>query len=117
MPTVCIFGERYSSNLGDGVISDCLDYLIHKEFPQIEVRLADLSGKSAFQLDSTIHTANYVSQYRHSIAAAVPRSVKNIIKPISWRLQRGRDLYRFYYESVRGADLLILGGGQLLMDK
>jgi polysaccharide pyruvyl transferase WcaK-like protein len=116
MPTVCIFGERYSSNLGDGVISDCLDYLIHKKFPQIEVRLADLSGKSAFQLDSTIHTTNYVSQYRHSIAAAVPRSVKNIIKPITWRLQRGRDLYRFYYENVRGADLLILGGGQLLMD-
>ena len=44
--SVLIVGEKFSDNLGDGVIFDCVKYLIIQQFPGTLILEADLSGKT-----------------------------------------------------------------------
>ena len=45
---VTICGERFSDNLGDGVIADCLAFLRRAACPGDEVRAIDLSMKTRY---------------------------------------------------------------------
>ena len=42
---IVLCGEFLSSNLGDGVIADSLEYLIRKAEPDIVIYRMDLSGR------------------------------------------------------------------------
>lgn len=119
MPTIAICGETYSQNLGDGVIAESVAYLISRVIPEAKVVFIDISnriggrpavfGAKAVRRSSgeplrRLHRAVYrrFSAYRRLCAMA---------QIAFWEIGRKR-----HHVPVDGCDLLIIGGGQLIMD-
>ncbi|MEL6386946.1 MAG: polysaccharide pyruvyl transferase family protein, partial [Pseudomonadota bacterium] len=45
---LCIFNVKYSPNLGDGVIADCLEAALRRHLPGADIQSCDLAGRTAF---------------------------------------------------------------------
>jgi polysaccharide pyruvyl transferase WcaK-like protein len=45
---VLIFNDKYSTNVGDGLLSDCLEHELRKCLPEANVSSIDIDGKSDF---------------------------------------------------------------------
>lgn len=62
---VLIIGEYYSSNLGDGVICECVKKLLEHHYEKIEIIWADISGRRYYELignqDSSLKKAKYTA--------------------------------------------------------
>jgi polysaccharide pyruvyl transferase WcaK-like protein len=115
MPTVAICGEKYSSNLGDGVIADCLEWLIGHERPDVAVRTVDMSRKTAFSAEAEV-TVEGAGRPRSRARDLIPGFVRRSIREAQWERGPGPRLHRHAAEILRGCDALVIGGGQLLMD-
>lgn len=119
MPTIAICGETYSQNLGDGVIAESMAYLINRAIPEAKVVFIDISNRVGVQPavygakavrrspgDSLrcLHRAAYrrFSAYRRLCAMA---------QIAFWEIGRN-----WRHVLVDGCDLMIIGGGQLVMD-
>ena len=104
------FGLRYSPNLGDGVIAECIAYGIKARRPDATVDHVDLSGRTDF---GEVVVAN-----RERILAVIdrlPLALRQAL--VSWRLSRLLDrVAPRWDETVRGADLAVVGGGQIFAD-
>jgi polysaccharide pyruvyl transferase WcaK-like protein len=106
---VVIAGETWSSNLGDGVIAESMQFLIQKLKPELHVSYLDISGRRI----STPHSSesrSFVSQFSQKIK---PLNFLRIIsKHQLVKSQRKSD----WHSQISNSDLVIIGGGQLLMD-
>lgn len=104
------FGLRYSPNLGDGVIAECIALAIAARRPDATVVPVDLSGRKAF---GEVMVAN-----RERILAVIdrlPLSLRQAL--VTWKLSRLLDrVAPQWQEAVDGADLAIIGGGQIFAD-
>ena len=104
------FGLRYSPNVGDGIIAECLAHAVRKTVPGATVEMVDLSGRSGF---------GQVLVRNRSLALKVLGLVPGPLRRrlVRWRL--GRMLDRVepdWARAVRGAQVVILGGGQIFAD-
>lgn len=108
---VVIAAVMYSPNLGDGLIADCLTDLIHAERPEAEVVWLDLAGRTGFSAPS--------GGLRTLVLGALARSPSWISQPVSAALvgrQIKSRLAPLVPAALDGADLMIIGGGQLFGD-
>lgn len=104
------FGLRYSPNLGDGVISDCLAYGLTHLRPDAQIHTVDISGRDDYG-DVTIKNRaliigllHYLPQWaRHRLAHWKLAKVLDAVEP-AWRA------------TLIDADLAIIGGGMLFSD-
>lgn len=116
---IAVVGEIYSSNVGDGVISDTILHLIHQISSEIEVIHIDLSGR----------TANDVRLLGNSTASskyAITRTFREFVESTStlklikihllWYAFRKRKYEKIWLGSLESADAVIIGGGQLIND-
>lgn len=104
------FGLRYSPNLGDGVIAECLSHAIRAQHPSAEVVLVDISGRTDFGAAAVRNREAILRLLR-----VLPRPVRNAL--VRWRL--GRLLDRVsprWAQALEGADLAVIGGGQIFAD-
>jgi len=46
---ILLIGEVYSENLGDGIICETVANLIKNAYPNCEIIMGDLSGKSGYE--------------------------------------------------------------------
>jgi polysaccharide pyruvyl transferase WcaK-like protein len=104
------FGLRYSPNMGDGVIAECLAHAVRRTVPGATVEMVDLSGRGAF---------GQVLVRNRSLALKVLGVMPGPLRRrlVRWRL--GRMLDRVepdWARAVRGAQVVILGGGQIFAD-
>ena len=107
---IALFGLPHSPNLGDGVIADCLAFAVRRAAPGAEVRAIDLSGRRA-RGDVTVRNRALAIR----ALGAMPRALRERV--VVSRLTRLLDRVAPEWEAaVRGADLAILGGGQLFSD-
>ncbi|WP_161594569.1 polysaccharide pyruvyl transferase family protein [Marimonas lutisalis] len=110
MSRIVILGLPYSPNVGDGVIADCLRAGLLEAAPEAEVQCIDISGRQGF---------GEVTVKRRSLALAVLRALP---RPLAQRLvmfRLGRLLDGFepdWRQAAAGADLAIIGGGQIFSD-
>ncbi|MEO1525177.1 MAG: polysaccharide pyruvyl transferase family protein [Planctomycetota bacterium] len=108
---VAVCGVRYSPNLGDGVISDCLGWMIEHCVPNAEVCNLDLAGRTEFGEET-------ISQRRLKLRLllALPRMLQDIVvrQILGRKLQR--DLKPHWRETLAGCSAALIGGGQLLSD-
>lgn len=116
MARIAICGETYSENLGDGVIADSLTWLLRQADPGVTVSKLDFSGKTGFgdkdRVDAS--SANGIRVLHRSLARlSIYR--KGVILPVWYGGKRNR-LGRLWREQLAGCDLVLIGGGQLLMD-
>lgn len=110
MTKVVQFGLRFSPNLGDGVISDCLVHGIRTRLPEAEIETVDLSGRLAYG-----HVAVRNRALKIKVLEALPRFLRHRL--VTHQLERLIASARPAWQSaVHGADAAFIGGGQLFSD-
>ena len=107
---IVIAGETFAENLGDGVISKTLGYLVKEACPEADLANLDISGRTGWQ-----SLAPPVGAKRPSLAAnIIPVNLRRLAR---WHFFGQRSARRRYFRSgLKQADLLLIGGGQLMMD-
>lgn len=109
---IVVCTAKYSDNLGDGVISDCVEYLIGKLLPEARVISLDISGRQGFNLEE---------EEGVSLSKRVFFNTPNFLKPLitltAWFLIF-RPRLKSAINSIDFSDteLLVFGGGQLIND-
>lgn len=107
---IVIFGLPFSANVGDGVIAECLAWRLRSTRPGVEVVHVDLSGRKGFGAQTLRN---------RSLALAVLSSLPLWLRQrlVIWRLGKMlAGLRPEWDQAVRGADLAVIGGGQLFSD-
>lgn len=110
-PTVVLCGVRYSPNLGDGVLADCLAWLLRERHPGLQTRFLDLAGRTDFG-QVTVPGRRHVVRLINALPSAVSDALFETLLARKVR----RDLRPAWGEVLRGADAAVIGGGQILSD-
>ena len=104
------FGLHHSPNVGDGIISECILYALRNRHPEAELSTIDLAGRKQ-AADVTVQKRALIVKILNRLPSSVRRlivatGIKRIMKRVDsdWRA------------SFAGADLAILGGGQIFSD-
>lgn len=107
---VVLCAVRYSPNLGDGVISDCLEYSLKAHLPDLQVSHIDLAGRDHFG-----HTSFKNRSLALRLLPRIPRVLRHrLIKAVLGRKLDG--LEPGWRAQIAGADRVIIGGGHLFSD-
>jgi len=108
---VAIFNVKYSPNLGDGIIADCLESGLKAANPLIEPYSIDLAGRSTF--------SNAPASRRYALLnflEAMPSSLRRTIVPLALQVLVAFRLRKHWAKRLRGADAAVIGGGALIAD-
>ncbi|WP_214744393.1 polysaccharide pyruvyl transferase family protein [Exiguobacterium sp. s189] len=114
---ILLIGEYYSSNLGDGIICQSVEYLIKKWNPSLEISISDLSGKVGF--DEKDISSPYPN--KDNTITFPKKLVKKILKKSVYLQER----YRFFLgggkEKINNLcddnfDCAVFAGGQMFLD-
>jgi polysaccharide pyruvyl transferase WcaK-like protein len=116
MTRIAICGETYSQNLGDGVIADSLKWLLKQADASIEVSFTDFSCRPAYSLKDIADPpkAKWIRQIHRSLAQ-ISLYRKGVVR-ILWYFSKRKRLSRSWQERIGDCDLMLIGGGKLLMD-
>lgn len=111
-----ICGEIFSQNLGDGVIGISLAWLLKKARATAEVCFVDISGRPGFEAED-FFCAGSQNRLRSLHRLFLKNSVykRVTIFPI-WYFSKRKRYVRIWQEALKECDLVLIGGGQLLMD-
>lgn len=108
---IVLVNAKYSANLGDGVIAECLEFGLRQRLPEINILNCDLTGRTAFGDSPEI-----LRVLARNLLPITPDAIKkSVYNKLFVAMVRGR-LLPHYDRSVNGANLAIVGGGQLLTD-
>ena len=113
---ILVLGWYYSSNLGDAVICDCVAALLRRHVPQANIKVADVSGRSAFPARKKEDlTGMRPLRFRQKLrtAATLLGWDKQLLHE-TWHLQN--NLERVHQAIAGDWDLVVFAGGQLFMD-
>lgn len=109
---IVVFGEKYSDNLGDGVISECLEFAFNKvnllNGVEVEVTTHDLSMRDNYKLGVSERDDN-----KSSLVSVYYRRIKKLV---GWELFRSKSFHQKYKYVVKDSDLVVIGGGQIFLD-
>ncbi|MDX2480654.1 MAG: polysaccharide pyruvyl transferase family protein [Desulfuromusa sp.] len=116
MTRIAICGETYSPNLGDGVIADSLKWLLKQVDASIDVSFTDFSCRPGYSLEdlSALPKANWIRRIHRSLAR-ISLYRKGAV-PLLWYFSKRKRLSQSSQERIGDCDLMLIGGGQLLMD-
>ncbi len=111
MTRVRLLNVKYSPNLGDGVIADCLELALASMRPGWDLASVDLAGRTAFA-DGGDNGRGLVL----SALSVLPTRLRDAA--LAWLIGA---LVRYRYRArwagqLEGTDAVIIGGGQLLSD-
>ncbi|MEO9517717.1 MAG: polysaccharide pyruvyl transferase family protein [Paracoccaceae bacterium] len=110
MTKIVVFAVRYSANLGDGIISDCIEHTIKEVQPDAQVLHIDLAGRDQFR--------QVIFKNRNLALKVLPRLPRWLRQQIMQFVlgRKLRNLAPVWSETLKDADLAIIGGGQLFSD-
>lgn len=104
------FGLGFSENVGDGIIAECLAHGLRDRRPGTEVTLVDLSGRDGF---------GHAVVPRRALLLRILRTLPGPLRRAVVRRALGRQMDRVagaWRRAAAGADLAVIGGGQLFSD-
>ncbi|MEI7831935.1 MAG: polysaccharide pyruvyl transferase family protein [bacterium] len=122
MRSLVVAGEYYSENLGDGVITETLRYLLQQVDPELEVKIVDLSHRTEFCATPPSSIIRATGRFSRLLSwlfkACIPDNRKRTaaLYSVMWRFREQKSHQHFFMAELAGASALIIGGGQLLMD-
>lgn len=114
MKRIAIAGEIFSANMGDRAIHGCMLYLTRLLCPAADTISIDISGREPHADENA---SLHLSQ-RIALLAAVPgfRLPIMMMKIIHHQMKGMQGQFQKLRRELETADMLIIGGGQLLMD-
>ena len=107
---IMLFNLHYSPNLGDGVIADCLSHGLRTAAPGAEVVSVDISGRTDPGTVTIRNRALALKALRVMPAGLRQKVVLNRLEAL---LDRVEPVWR---AALEGADMAVIGGGQLFSD-
>lgn len=108
---IALLNVKYSPNLGDGIIAECLESELSRLKPEWEVRSIDLAGRMSYGtgLDRSRGVALTVLEH-------LPSPVRRIVTSIALRTLIRLRYRRVWRDAGSDVDAAIIGGGQLFAD-
>lgn len=109
-PVVTLFNAKYSPNLGDGLLSECLEWAIGTTGAQAAGKSIDLAGRTEYgeYLTGRKQVMTALSALPKGVREAVLRIPLSVLAETKWRSH--------YAQGLDGATLAIVGGGNLIID-
>lgn len=104
-------GVPYATNLGDGVIADCMAYVLHKHWPTARICHLDLSTRDGYGKGGVAGKKSILAVLRNS-----PRFVSDLMVSVGLRLFLARKAVPAWQQYFMRDDVVIIGGGHLLSD-
>ncbi len=113
---VAVFGEIHSSNLGDGVIYDCISYLFGKH--GVTTIPVDLSGR-AEPVEGTQTEVKEASALRKLVRKPFQnnRQLGRAHAALDWYVLKRNRQVRQWSRAIVSSDAVVIGGGQILTDR
>lgn len=118
---VVVCGEANSQNIGDPIIVDSCSYLLKKVNPHVDISVLDISYRSPINFNN-----KSVNSSQHSYLKLIRRLINKSMKKLSvinkannlikWILIERSNAYNTYTNTLKDASVLVIAGGQLLMD-
>ncbi|MED5547479.1 MAG: polysaccharide pyruvyl transferase family protein [Pseudomonadota bacterium] len=108
-PNVRIFNVKYSPNLGDGLLSECLEGGLARH-GAAQARSIDLAGRTAY--------SNGTAARKHALQLlhALPSPLRREAVRLPLALASRRTWAPHYAAQLEEADAVVIGGGNLLAD-
>lgn len=110
-PRIVLCGVPYATNLGDGVIADCMAYALHKHWPTARICHLDLSTRDGYGKGSVAGKKRILAALRNS-----PRFMSDRVVSVGLGLFLARKAVPAWQHYFKPDDLVIIGGGHLLSD-
>lgn len=109
---VVTFNVKYSPNLGDGVIAECLEAELGRRLPDVSIEALDLAGRT--DRDNPARSGHRVLALK--ALQMMPAILRDGLVEAILRLRMRRKCRPAWREALRDAELAIVGGGQLIQD-
>ncbi len=107
---IVIFNVKYSENLGDGILAQCLETALARGAKGLEVKTIDLAGRTAFGTGGG---------GRRRLLLKVLQALPSFARRLVVRQALGPTLRRLQVEwqkEIDAADAVVIGGGNLFQD-
>lgn len=108
---IALFGVKYSSNLGDGIIADCLAMELEAAQPSLQIVPIDLAGRTKFDAASGARRRNLLA-----ILEALPDFMRQRLVPIIIRSLVRWSIRPSWRKSIDDCEAAVIGGGALIAD-
>lgn len=108
---VCLVNVKYSPNLGDGLLTECLEkMLIDKGKGSLEVFSMDLAGRLDYQAGggSRQIILKKIDRLPFTIRYLALNFILHVFSVLKWAPH--------YRKNMENADLIVIGGGNLISD-
>ncbi|MFC5584146.1 polysaccharide pyruvyl transferase family protein [Nitratireductor kimnyeongensis] len=106
---IVIFNVRYSPNLGDGILAECLERQLGLALPDAEIETVDLAGRTSYGNQDQGRSGAL------RLLQSMPPLARRMLveRVIGSKLSALRESWR---EKIAAADAVIIGGGNLFQD-
>lgn len=113
---ILVLGWYYSSNMGDAVLCDCAAGLLQQHYPQAEIVIRDLAGRTCFPARNSVdcRELDRLRQHQKLRSAATRLGWDRQLHHEQWCLEQVRP--RLEAVTAGDWDLAVFAGGQLFMD-
>lgn len=110
MTRLAIFSVKYSPNLGDGLLSECLEAELVYQVPELEIVALDLAGRASY--------GNSISHRKLALRMleAMPLPLRQVVARTALQRLARRQLHPAWKQALVGCDAAIIGGGNLFAD-
>ncbi|MDE1992413.1 MAG: polysaccharide pyruvyl transferase family protein [Rhizobiaceae bacterium] len=108
---IVVFNVKYSENLGDGLLAQCIEKGLAKDAEDIEVETIDLAGRAGFGSGGSSSRRRQALKVLHRLPGPARRWAVGYIL--------GRTLKKLRSEwdaKIAAADAVVIGGGNLFQD-
>lgn len=111
---IAVCGEYYSSNLGDPIIVESMVYMTKQIYPNADIKIIDLDARNKIKNRKIKLQYNNINNKKNIIKKPVLlKSLKGLIK---WIIKDKKRVKSYFKNELSNIDLLIIAGGQLLMN-
>lgn len=117
---IIIFNVKYSDNLGDGIIAECLEGTLNNLLPESSVESVDISGRESYGGRGALSLSvkqGIVRSFLGWFYSRLPQLIKDFIFIHASQRVIKNTLAPKWQEKIKKSDKVIIGGGQLFCGK
>lgn len=111
-PVVALFNVKYSPNLGDGIIAECLEYALSRAPRPVRPISFDLAGRVRYDPGKASYRSKVLS-----LIERCPAFLRRRLLPLVIQAVVSRQIAPVWMERLGSCQVAVFGGGNLLADK